>query len=398
MDLITQHMKLKDVFPDFSDIAERYGIDKDEAEFIRKGYIPSDIKFVDGEKAVVSYINTAAIDRDAEVTLPEGGIMDDYKTNPVVMFGHDYKTLPIGKCESLKLDSKGWKAKTVYANTDKASEIFEYRRAGFPLAESIGFIPIESISQGDVGFEDLAKDLAKRGAFKRGDIPKIRRIHSKWAMLEYSDVPIPSNPEALQVAIAKGLLLPEIEVDKDLITKPEETDEYYRIPVPGEEGKHTDHKIRTMDVSKDKGIKGLYCIDDKKIITYMFDKDKWDSMAECQEWMKEHMGKSFEPHEVSQQEIKDELDYLDNIITSVGLSKETAFDAVDVAIRTMARAWKYHQWESITLGENLTDGKEPVIFKRCPGNDIPVEIEPPDETITYNEIREAIKRLSKQEE
>ena len=298
MDLITQRMKLKDAFPNYSDIAEKYGLDVDDAEFIRKGYIPSEIKFVDGEKAVISYINTAAIDRDAEVVLPEGAIMDDYKANPVVMFGHDYKELPVGKCEKLKLDSKGWQGKTVYANTTKANEIFEYRKAGFPLAESVGFIPIESLSQGESGFDDLAKDLAKRGAFKRSDIPKIRRIHSKWAMLEYSDVPIPSNPEALQVAIAKGLVLPEFvdeveselegepEITKEIITKPEETEEYIRIPAKGEEGKHEEHRIRTISISDDEGIKALYCGQCKVVITYLFDKSKGWTMAKAKEWVK----------------------------------------------------------------------------------------------------------------
>ena len=340
MDLITQRMKLKDAFPNYSDIAEKYGLDVDDAEFIRKGYIPSEIKFVDGEKAVISYINTAAIDRDAEVVLPEGAIMDDYKANPVVMFGHDYKELPVGKCEKLKLDSKGWQGKTVYANTTKANEIFEYRKAGFPLAESVGFIPIESLSQGESGFDDLAKDLAKRGAFKRGDIPKIRRIHSKWAMLEYSDVPIPSNPEALQVAIAKGLILPEVESElepeiiKDVITKPEETDEFIRIPVRSCE------VTATIDISKKEGISALYCGKEKQVRTYLFRKDHDWTMAKAKAWVKEHEGKT--AREISQEQIIDEIDYLTLMIDERGLN-----DEAEKAFRNL--------------------------IKRLPGADIPVE-------------------------
>jgi len=340
MDLITQHMKLKDAFPNFSDIAQRYGVDKDKAEFIRKGYTPTEIKFVEGEKAVVSYINTAAIDRDSEVTLPEGGIMDAYRENPVVMFGHDYKTLPVGKCESLKRDGKGWVAKTVYANTAKANEIFEYRKAGFPLAESIGFIPIESISQGESGFDDLAKDLVKRGAFKRGDIDKIRKIHKKWAMLEYSDVPIPSNPEALQVAIAKGLMLPETLIDDivnaeivDLtgepdepVTKPEVTEEYIRIPV--DTGSHEGHRIRTIEISANEGIKALYCGTDKVVMTYLFSKEKEWTMAKARAWVKEHEKKSIEvEHAISQDEIVDEFDYLNTLIVTEGISEKTSASA-----------------------------------------------------------------------
>jgi len=216
MDVITQQLKLKDIFPDavVGEYADKYGLGKDDVDFIRKGYTTSGVEFTSGEKGVISYVNTAAIDRDAEVVLPEGGIMGDYRNHPVVMFGHDYSELPVGKNEWLKLDDKGWKGKTVYANTKRANEIYEYRKAGFPLAESIGFIPLEITQPGDGDFDDLAKALARRGAFKRSDIPKIRRIYKKWLMLEYSDVPIPSNPEALEIAIEKGL-----------VPKPEEMEE-----------------------------------------------------------------------------------------------------------------------------------------------------------------------------
>ena len=426
MDLITQRMKLKDAFPNFSDIAQRYGLDKDKAEFIRKGYTPSEIKFVDGEKAVVSYINTAAIDRDSEVTLPEGGMMDDYRDNPVVMFGHDYKALPVGKCDSLKLDSKGWQAKTVYANTDKATEIYEYRRAGFPLAESIGFIPIESIAQGESGFDDLAKDLVKRGAFKRGDISKIRRIHSKWAMLEYSDVPIPSNPEALQIAIAKGLVLPEIEID--LITKPEETDEFIRIPV--DSGNHEGHRIRTIEISAKEGISALYCGTDKVIMTYLFDKDSGWTMAKAKAWVKEHEGKSLGnliatesdivDHKASQEEIIDEIDYLTILIKENGMNEtvkksalefsqkvivqlkdELPKDNAEIMLHIGRKALGYDAIEHWDIGKNGERIKG--LDLRLPANDIAVEITPVvspivafiDKAIGVDDILEAIKRVAK---
>lgn len=371
IDLITQRLKLKEIFPDavVTAYSQKYGVPKEDIEFIRKGYTPTDVKFVEGEKAAISYINTAAVDRDAEVTLPEGGIMDAYMDNPVVMFLHDYKNLPIGKCDSLKLDAKGWVAKTVYANTAKATEVYEYRRGGFPLAESIGFIPIESLTPNDEGFDELAKDLVKRGAFKRGDIEKIKRIHSKWVMLEYSDVPIPSNPEALQIAIAKGLVLPEV---KELVTKPEETDEYIRIPV--DSGNHGGHRIRTIDISEKEGIKALYCGTDKVVMTYLFAKDKgWDT-AKARAWIKEHGKKTLDlEHEVSQEEIADEMDYLSTLITTEGISDKI----------------KPTMW--ILIGECL----------RLAGDDIPVDIKntikpvPKTGVLESTDILEAIKRIAK---
>ena len=126
------------------------------------------------------------------------------------------------------------------------------------------------------------------------------------------------------------------------VTKPETTDNTIRVPVAGEEGKHDDHKLRTIDVSKKDGISGLYCIDDKIIITFIFDtKDHDWTKATAEKWAKEHtkqvelfietrigltemkvddvildsLGDALEhnlhgPKAVSQKELEDEFDYI----------------------------------------------------------------------------------------
>lgn len=79
---------------------------------------------------------------------------------------------------------------------------------------------------------------------------------------------------------------------------PEENDKNIRIPVSGEEGKHSGHKIRTIIISSDKGIKALYCIDDKKIITYIFAKNKGWTMESAKTWVTEHTKKEKRLEEV----------------------------------------------------------------------------------------------------
>jgi len=74
------------------------------------------------------------------------------------------------------------------------------------------------------------------------------------------------------------------EKSAEVITKPETTDSYHRIPVS--EG-HGDHEIRTITVSAKDGIKALYCMDCKEIATYLFDVDKF-TMAEAEAWIEEH--------------------------------------------------------------------------------------------------------------
>jgi len=63
---------------------------------------------------------------------------------------------------------------------------------------------------------------------------------------------------------------------------PEETDKYIRIPV-------VECDITaTIDISKDEGIKALYCGKEKKVATYLFLKEKGWTMEKAKKWVKEH--------------------------------------------------------------------------------------------------------------
>ena len=202
-DLITKRSTLMEAYPNFGkrfpslDLSH-YGIKADEAEFIQKGITSSDLKFEEGERAVVSTITTASKDRDREIVDPAGAILKEYEKNKVVLFGHNHHSLPIGKNIWIKLstDKKSLIAKTEYTPEEAnplGNQIFEYRKAGFPLAQSIGFIPIEwtSFNDGDGTPESKAG---------------VRKKYTKWILLEYSDVPVPSNPEAVALAVSKSLL------------------------------------------------------------------------------------------------------------------------------------------------------------------------------------------------
>ena len=63
---------------------------------------------------------------------------------------------------------------------------------------------------------------------------------------------------------------------------PEETDKYIRIPVAECD------ITATIVISKDEGIKALYCGKDKKIATYLFEKDKGWTMTKAKKWVKDH--------------------------------------------------------------------------------------------------------------
>ncbi len=63
---------------------------------------------------------------------------------------------------------------------------------------------------------------------------------------------------------------------------PETTKNFHRVPVGT---KKKGAKIRTISIGK--GIKALYDVTNKKIITYLFDVDKY-TMQEAKKWVRQH--------------------------------------------------------------------------------------------------------------
>jgi len=202
--LITSEIPAKDVgLPKWAkDALKKSGLKEwKDASLIRKGITPEDTKFKESERSSVDYITTKAVDRDGDIVVPGGAVLDHYRNNPVVLFGHDYHSLPVGKSLWIKADDRGLISKTQYAKHKKAEDIYQYRKDGFPMAKSIGFIPITYVDKEN--FEEL--DL-KSLDLKEEDLVGASRVYTKWLMLEYSDVPVPSNPEALQLAISKNII------------------------------------------------------------------------------------------------------------------------------------------------------------------------------------------------
>ncbi len=365
-DLITERLKLKDIYPERAkELAEESGIDIEDLELIRKGIVAEKIETVEHERAVISFINMETVDRDNEIIDPDGAVLKYY--NKVVPYGHNYGGLPMGKSmwikKATKRGKRGLLAKTVFLKRPPINEelyhMFTDDVAGTgPVLNSwsIGFIPLKW------------EELEQKGEPKEGRAStQPRRKYTKWELLEYSGVMIPSNRQALTEMVEKGLIKSEklkkeiekyIEIEdkkddkavcpdcgeatmeskeggyqtctacewveenvdktdnsadsfgflkakgegiytledgeeiemgeKGVITKPEETDELIRLPAKGEEGKHKEHKIRWITVSAEKGIRGIYCIDCKKIITYVFEKAKGWTMAKAKAWMKDN--------------------------------------------------------------------------------------------------------------
>lgn len=164
---------------------------------------PAKLDIDRGERTIVSNISVETIDRDSEILLVKGADLSQYRKNPVVLWAHDYQSLPPARNLWVKKDSGRLVAKTLFADTELGNQLFELYEKKFLSAFSVGFIPKK---WHDGPTEKEIKD--------HPDWKGARRIYDNWELLEYSFVPVPSHPAALALAVQKGLKVPaEVEAE-----------------------------------------------------------------------------------------------------------------------------------------------------------------------------------------
>ena len=315
-----------------------------------------------GERQYEFTASTADMDRDGEVIDVEGWDLKNFKKNPVIMYAHAYNTLPIGKATHIGVKDGKLKNTIEFPpeGTYEFADIVERLvNTGYLKTESVGFIP-RKWEDGDGGEKTP------------------RRTYTKQELLEISIVPIPSNPHALRDAVEAGVITIK---QFESIAIPENESLENLKPYPNE------HACRLQDPDKFSEFRrGTHSHEGKKYSVifgkpkegegweeqaYRYDKDIWEA-TEARSHCKSHDGKfeAAKPEKISQEQIIDEIDYLITLLDKDGIS-----DEVKDSLQGLA---KY--------------------IERLPVNDITVNIEPEEEIITYQEIREAIKRLSKMEE
>jgi hypothetical protein len=194
--------------PDVAEKIRELVPDVDNAIFHRKGTGSKAEQIADGEYAVVQYVSTREVDRDREVLVPKGCILDEFKMAPQVLWGHNYSMPPVGRDEWIKSDDFGIKAKTVYAVDEyeqpgvlnMARLLYNLRKSDFLSTSSVGFIPIEYCYNGGENWMDTVKQLCTDWSMKPKQFEKVSCIYTKWLLLEHSDVSVPANIGARTLA------------------------------------------------------------------------------------------------------------------------------------------------------------------------------------------------------
>lgn len=141
----------------------------------------------DGERLLVT-ISTNTRDRHGDILEPGGARIASFLKNPVVLWAHDYRALPIGRVTALTREGNALKAEILFAGTPFAQEACRLYSEKFLNAWSVGFLPLEW---------EVIEDAEGRFA----------GYHVRsWELVELSAVPVPANPDALTDAVAKGLV------------------------------------------------------------------------------------------------------------------------------------------------------------------------------------------------
>jgi hypothetical protein len=203
---------------------EGFSIDDPEMYVKRIGVVCEVKALEPGSRTVERYVSTRDVDRDMEVLDPAGAILDQFKLAPQVLWAHDYSLPPTAKDLWIRADEYGIKARSQYATTERAEEVFQLIQGGFLNTSSVGFIPLKRVWKGDAEWGGL---VSKLNAKWQTDLEKAgaQVITTKWIMIEHSDVPVPANPNALNYAVSKGLALSDAMLAALQVKEAEEIEE-----------------------------------------------------------------------------------------------------------------------------------------------------------------------------
>lgn len=148
----------------------------------------------DGGGLTLSFVaSTDAVDRYGDIVIQSGWNLENYRSNPIILFNHDQAALPIGAAKRVEVKDGRLEVDIKFdMNDPHAANIARKAEAGFLNAVSVGFQPLKSTPRNKLSKSDKA--WAEEGTI----------FHSA-ELLEISVVTVPANPAAHGQAHAKDL-------------------------------------------------------------------------------------------------------------------------------------------------------------------------------------------------
>lgn len=175
---------------------------------LRKKTLQFEIKQVGSEEdRVLRFIGSDdSEDRDNDVIEVNGWQLENYLKNPVFLWAHDYRQPPVGQALQVWTEDSKLMFDIKFATRDQypfADVVYQLYKGGFLRATSVGFRP-------------LAWEQRTEGEGQNRRVIGLR--FTKQELLELSAVPVPANPNALQVARSKGIDTSPLEEQLGTIT------------------------------------------------------------------------------------------------------------------------------------------------------------------------------------
>ena len=156
-------------------------------------------------RSVTAKINTAVVDRHRTVILPAGGDFRRFIQTPAVLWEHGQDPTrgrqAIGHCTSIKYRKaeNDILAVTQFKSDEYSNRIFDDYAEGTLTSFSIDFLPDPQRSGAPTPDEVRANP----------DWAAAYCVYRTWELTGYSAVSYPGNPEALALAVERGLWVPD---------------------------------------------------------------------------------------------------------------------------------------------------------------------------------------------
>ncbi len=204
-----------------------------------------EVKAFNEEKRTVDFVaSTGVVDAHDEVVDQGTWHLDDYLKNPVVLFAHQSRELPIGQSIDVGILDGKLQARILFATGEmnpKAEQVFQLVKAKFLRAVSVGFIPKSYRYEMREGVEVW--------------------VWADCILKEISVTPVPANPEAL--AKMKSLAL---EVRAGRSDAPRERSAPANPPTPSGGGPTTPTEEKKETVMTEAEIKALQAAHEKSLL------------------------------------------------------------------------------------------------------------------------------------
>jgi len=171
--------------------------------------------------------STADVDRYGDIIEVAGWDLENYEKNPVFLWGHDYKQPPVGKSVKVGKTDQGLLFQVKFPTAEIypfADTIYKLYLGGYLRATSVGFQDLER--------EPITDKEGRQTGFR----------YKKQELYELSAVPLPANPNALVMAVQKGVVSSrEVEQVSGIFIEPDLNREEETLPetpsgeIPNEE-------------------------------------------------------------------------------------------------------------------------------------------------------------------